>query len=124
MPGLGRPGPDRTGPNEPGGPAIEGASLDVTPGPEATTISLGGEIDLTNVDLINDALDKVIASAPSRLVVDLASVEFMDSSGLAVLVGLARRVPDVAVRNPSPIIRRMIEATGLADYLRLTPGAS
>ena len=45
----------------------------------------------------------------------------MDSSGLALLASVARKVPEVELRDPSPIVRRLIELTGLAEILNVSP---
>jgi anti-anti-sigma factor len=50
-------------------------------------------------------------------VFDLSSLRFMDSSGIALLLRAREQVGDVVVRNPSAVIQRIIEATGLGDTL-------
>ena len=55
------------------------------------------------------------------LVVDLTKLEFMDSSGIAMLLKIAARVDSVEIRNPSNAVRRIIECTGLTDVLHLDP---
>jgi anti-anti-sigma factor len=45
----------------------------------------------------------------------------MDSSGLALLVQVARRVGSVEIRHPTPIVRRVIEVAGLQRVLGLAP---
>lgn len=54
---------------------------------------------------------------PDRVVVDLQDVTFMDSSGLSLLAGLAKRQQShrgtVAVRNPSDQIAKIMTMTGL-----------
>jgi anti-anti-sigma regulatory factor len=44
----------------------------------------------------------------------------MDSSGISIFLAVAERVP-VEIRNPSPIVRQLIEMTGLTQTLHLTP---
>ena len=41
----------------------------------------------------------------------------MDSSGLALLLGVAVQVDSVLVRNPSAAVRRVIEVSGLTEAL-------
>ncbi len=50
---------------------------------------------------------------------DLRELRFMDSAGIAVLLGGARRVPTVRLRDPVPAVRRVVEVTGLTTVLRL-----
>ncbi len=44
----------------------------------------------------------------------------MDSSGIAMLVSVAREGREVQLRNPSAIVRRLIELTGLAETFGIT----
>jgi anti-anti-sigma factor len=51
---------------------------------------------------------------------DASGLTFMDSSGIVLLVSATQRVQEVQVRDPSPIVRRLIELTGLSKVLRIT----
>lgn len=84
-------------------------------------VSLSGELDLTNAEQVRSVIEDTLAGEPARLVFDMSGVEFMDSSGIALLATAARKVQDVELRNPAPIVRRLIELTGLAEILRTTP---
>jgi anti-anti-sigma factor len=90
---------------------------------EDGTISLRitGELDLSNVDSLRPTLDSLVGSGPDVVVFDLGDLDFMDSSGIALLVETAGRVGRVEIHQPSTIIRRVIESTGLADVLHLDP---
>lgn len=81
-------------------------------------VKLVGEIDIANADALGEELDRLIGDGSVRLVVDLSALEFMDSSGIAMLLRTAGRVDSIAVRNPTDVVRRIIECTGLADTLR------
>lgn len=84
-------------------------------------VRLVGEVDISNADAIGEKLDQMLGDGNERLVVDLTALEFMDSSGIAMLLRAAGRVESIAVRNPTPVVRRIIECTGLADILRIEP---
>ncbi|MGP1271962.1 MAG: STAS domain-containing protein [Phycisphaerales bacterium] len=45
-----------------------------------------GDIDLSRSPVLREEIKKALGSKPARLVVDLAGVEYMDSSGVATLV--------------------------------------
>lgn len=83
-------------------------------------IWLSGELDITTVGQARAAIDAAIASHPGRTVLDASSLEYIDSSGIALLVRVTRKAQDVQVRNPSPIVRRLIELTGLSEILKIT----
>jgi anti-sigma B factor antagonist len=83
-------------------------------------IQLAGELDMTCADEVRSAVDEVLRHAPGRVVFDTSGLMFMDSSGIALLLSVAQRVPEVQLRDPSPIVRRLIELTGLEQTLRIT----
>lgn len=66
----------------------------------AHVVVVGGEVDVYTAPLLRDALDQQIAAGHVHLVVDLDAVEFMDSTGLGVLVGRLK-----LVRNRSGWLR-------------------
>lgn len=84
-------------------------------------IKLSGEIDMSNVDSLRGVIDPVMESAPERVDFDLAALEFMDSSGIALLLRVAAKAQSVHLREPSTLVRRLIEATGLSDVLPIDP---
>jgi len=45
----------------------------------------------------------------------------MDSSGVALLLTVAGQVPSLEIRQPPAIVRRVVELTGLATILPMTP---
>lgn len=76
---------------------------------------LSGELDISNVEAVRSELDSVVEGRPRRLVFELGGLSFMDSSGIDLLVEVAQHVGRVELRNPSALIRRIIEATGLSE---------
>jgi anti-sigma B factor antagonist len=85
------------------------------------TITLAGELDSSNVGRLETSVTAIVAERPERVVFDLSELRFMDSAGISVLVRLAAEVNAVLIRDPSPIVRRVIEITGLAGILQVEP---
>jgi anti-sigma B factor antagonist len=83
-------------------------------------VYLSGELDLTTAGQFSTAIDAVLASHPDRLTLDASGLTFIDSSGIVLLVSAAQRVQEVQVRDPAPVVRRLIELTGLTKVLRIT----
>jgi anti-anti-sigma factor len=79
---------------------------------------------LANAASVRSEIQQHIASGASRLVLDLARVEFADSSGLTAIlscVNSARRQGgDVALLSPMPRVRALIELTCLDDIVTVT----
>jgi anti-sigma B factor antagonist len=55
-------------------------------------LEIGGEIDVYTAPRLRERLIEMVASGDKNIVVDLARVEFLDSTGLGVLVGAHRRL--------------------------------
>lgn len=78
-----------------------------------------GEVDISTSSVLREGLLRVVTDQERRgLVVNLASVTFIDSTGIGVLVGVWRRVRanrgGLAVAAPSPQVRRTLDTAGLA----------
>jgi anti-sigma B factor antagonist len=83
-------------------------------------IRIAGEVDMSNAALVGEAVDVVVVRRPERIVFDLGDLEFMDSSGLAMLLNVAAQIDTVELRSPLPLLRRVIELTGLSHAFVIT----
>jgi anti-anti-sigma factor len=105
-----------------GGDRVAQVVIDTFADPSgAPVIAVSGELDISNADSLKSVVDSVTAQRPDRLIFDLSGLRFMDSAGIAVLIGATREVGAVHLRNPSKIIRRVVELTGLSRVLPLEP---
>ncbi|MCW3068850.1 MAG: anti-anti-sigma factor [Solirubrobacterales bacterium] len=84
-------------------------------------ITVSGDLDLSNAGALEATVSSIAADQPAQLVFDLSALRFMDSAGIAVLLGAAAKVDAVHLRNPSPAVRRVVELTGLTDVLTIEP---
>ncbi|MDQ1361546.1 MAG: hypothetical protein QOJ44_1923 [Acidimicrobiaceae bacterium] len=84
--------------------------------PDAPVVSIGGEIDISNAELVKAAILATFGGKPQRIIVDVSGLRFMDSSGIAILVQISKSVASIELRHPTPIVRRVIEATGLSEH--------
>ena len=85
-------------------------------------VTATGEIDLASAPGLEREIFAALDRHPSLLVVDLAGVAFVDSSGVNALVQAARRAGDdtkLVLRSPSEACRRVFEATRLGDILEI-----
>ncbi|MCU1454144.1 MAG: Anti-sigma factor antagonist RsbV [Acidimicrobiales bacterium] len=84
-------------------------------------VSLRGHVDLVVADELQRAVSAVIDDDVERVIFELEHLEFMDAAGLRVLVSARARlggaIGSVVVRNPSAMIRRVLEVTLLGDML-------
>jgi anti-sigma B factor antagonist len=87
------------------------------------TLSVEGEVDLSNVGVLEEVLQKVFEDRTDHLVVDLTDTSFMDSTGLRSLILSGQRFGEAGrslalVVSPGPI-SRLIDVTGLGDSVRI-----
>jgi anti-sigma B factor antagonist len=57
-----------------------------------TIIEVGGEIDVYTAPKLRERITELVDEGYRKLIIDLEKVEFMDSTGLGVLVGGLKRV--------------------------------
>jgi anti-sigma B factor antagonist len=77
----------------------------------AAVIALAGELDLAGAAELERELERLESSPPAALVLDLRGVEFMDSSGLRVIVLSGRRAEEHG--------RRFALVPGAAQVMRV-----
>ena len=88
----------------------------------AVSIALAGELDLAGARQLEARLDEVERENPQRLVIDLGSLAFIDSTGLRLLLQADARAKErgceLLLRRGEPSVQRVFEVTGALDVLR------
>ena len=92
-----------------------------TDAPGGPVIALSGDLDISSVEQLRSAVSEVAEAQPEELTFDMSGLRFMDSAGIAVLLGAAGKVPSVRLCNPTRAVRRVIELTGLTEVLKVEP---
>lgn len=87
-------------------------------------VTVTGDVDVATCAALRDSLLQVIADENFRgLVVNLAGVSFIDSTGIGVLVGAWRRTKatdgNLALASPSRQAQSVLDATGLTKVLSI-----
>lgn len=90
---------------------------------QAVIIGVTGELDLASSPALEQELDRRVNSGVESVIVDLRQLEFMDSTGLSVLVRAHQRAVEAGrrfavVRGPQQV-QRLLSLTGVADRLTL-----
>ncbi|NLR40509.1 STAS domain-containing protein [Novosphingobium sp. ERW19] len=82
----------------------------------------GPRIDSVVAPQLKIDLEQAVAQAPKKIVLDLSSVDFMDSTGLGVFVSLLKKLgPDgaIAVAGVQPAVLRLFQLTRLDTLFRI-----
>jgi anti-sigma B factor antagonist len=81
---------------------------------ESYLVRLSGELDLYAAPQLENELETLIRAGAAHVLVDLSGLGFLDSSGLGVLLGAARRLgrEAFALTGLGIETRRVLEITG------------
>lgn len=86
-------------------------------------LAVSGELDLAAAASLEEELDRALASGAPLIVIDLKELDFVDSTGLSVLVRAHQRAQeaglDLGLVNPGAQVERLLSLTGLASRLTL-----
>lgn len=87
-----------------------------------TVLAVAGEIDLDSVALVADAVDDALEAGALELWLDFSPTDFMDSSGLHLLIETKARLDSLSRRLvvicPCGPVRRLLDLTGMTERLQ------
>jgi anti-anti-sigma factor len=108
----------------PAAPVVDGLTIDSTYlARDVVCLDVSGEVDVASSAALDDAIREALtAPGVKRVVVDLSKVPFLDSTGINTLVQGHQRAGDqdihLQVVNPSRMALRVLELTGVREFLR------
>jgi anti-anti-sigma factor len=110
---------------DPGSETAPGLALSARTTGGITIAELAGELDIACAPVLREQLLGLLRPGSGRLVIDLSKVSFCDASGLAVLVGTARRARLLGgflrLAAVSPQVDQVLHITGLHRHLGVFP---
>jgi anti-sigma B factor antagonist len=84
-----------------------------------TVLEVAGEVDVYTAPTLRDRITDLLDAGQRRLVVNLSTVEFIDSTGLGVLVGALNRAKELGgsldLVCPQERVLKLLRITGLDD---------
>jgi anti-sigma B factor antagonist len=103
-----------------GTPSPPVALVDVRRDSERAEVVMTGEFDLYSVRSVRDPIVTLMDDPPRELVIDMAGVDFIDSSGIALLVDVYTHVVHrgegtMRITDTSSIAHRLLEICGLLE---------
>ncbi len=93
--------------------------------PQHALVLLAGELDTSNVAQLYEELADLTREGVRRIAIDLAELEFVDSTGLSALIAAHKRAEalggELILLSPNRDIRRLFEVTGIDTYFNIDP---
>ena len=88
-------------------------------------LRLSGEIDVSVQEHLLAMFEEALLGRPAAIVVDLAGLRFLDCSGIRALLRAQRDAAAygciLTVRNPQPVVERVLRILRVAELLGLPP---
>jgi anti-anti-sigma factor len=98
-------------------------TIEATRDGERAVLVLKGELDPHTAPRLKDEIDSAMGAGANEIVLDLAELGFIDSSGLRVIISAHKesgeRGGKLVLRSPSPTAKRLLDITGLLDHIEI-----
>lgn len=96
---------------------------------ETAHVTVRGELDISTAPRLDDELRRVEAEGPMLLILDLSKLDFMDSTGLRLLIAADTRAREarrrLVIGQGNQMVQRVLRLTRLDERLEIVddPGA-
>lgn len=95
--------------------------INVTTSGDKAEIAVVGELDFHSAPQLRETIVELVSQGVVDVIVDLSRLEFIDSSGLGILVAARNRTAErggsLLLRSPSAQTSRVLEISGLNRLL-------
>jgi len=85
--------------------------------PGQIILDISGEVDVLTAPLLKDAIIDQVNKGASHIIINLESVEYLDSTGLGTLIGGLKRTREaksrLSIAGMNSRIRRLFDITGI-----------
>ena len=99
----------------------------VFPEKDEALVEVAGEVDISCASDLREELDRALEMGARSVVLDIAEMSYIDSTGIGVLVGFAKRAEEAGcaftLRSPLKNVRRVFGLLGVLEQLGLEPRA-
>lgn len=102
---------------------VEHLQIDVRREPDRVVIALHGELDLASAPLLQSELESAETGEMGLVVLDVQDLEFIDSTGLRVILTAHTRAQEggrqLALSRIQQQLQRLLSITGVGEHLRI-----
>lgn len=97
--------------------------IDVSRNGDRVVLRLGGELDLASVPLLESEVENAMVEDPATVILDLSTLEFIDSTGLRAILSLDKRCTEsgqaFALVRGSQQVQRLMNMTRVDEHLKI-----
>jgi anti-sigma B factor antagonist len=97
------------------------SQLELLPGAAGDDpVVVRGDVDMATAPQLRSLLDELVDAGVTTIVLDCRALEFLDSSGIGVLVAARKRLGDqgqLVIDSPPAHVRKVLDITGVAGHL-------
>lgn len=90
---------------------------------EFWNVSIEGELDVSSADKLKDKLHKIVDEKMLDVKIDLANLEYIDSTGLGVMIGVLKKLrvneKEIYILNPRSNVKKIFTITGLDKIFKM-----
>lgn len=86
-------------------------------------ISVTGELDVSTADQFKEYLHKLIDEGIRNIRFDLQGLDYIDSTGLGVIIGILKRIKvenkEIYINSPKDNVKKIFSITGLDKIFKM-----
>jgi anti-sigma B factor antagonist len=101
-------------------------SIEITNSNGINIVNLLGRLDIMMAVELEKQMHSLLDSGADRIIIDMARLDFLSSSGLRIFIECAKRIKNVKGRlvlcNPSPSVLRVFKITQLDSVFEIHDG--
>jgi anti-sigma B factor antagonist len=98
--------------------------LESHPAADGDTVIVRGEIDTATAPQLRDLLNELVDGGSTRILLDCRALDFLDSSGIGVLVAVRKRLGEdgaLTLEAPPAHVRKVLDLTGVSAHVAIVP---
>lgn len=98
--------------------------LESHPAADGDTVIVRGEIDMATAPQLRDLLNELVDGGSTRILLDCRALDFLDSSGIGVLVAVRKRLGEdgaLTLEAPPAHVRKVLDLTGVSAHVAIVP---
>jgi anti-sigma B factor antagonist len=90
---------------------------------DGAAVVVRGEVDMATAPQLREALLALVDGGATRISLDCRGLDFLDSSGIGVLIAVRKRLGDggsLTIEAPPAHVRKVLELTGVSEHVTIT----